>query len=288
MSEMTANGGSGSGMEPEANGSPASARLCVLSVVVPVYNEAGNVIPLLDEIHAALDPAGLGYEVIFVDDASDDATGQHLQKEAARGRVRLLRHQRRSGQSAAVRTGAQAARGRWIATLDGDGQNNPADLPGLWQAVAAGDAATPAELERNRPLFPPFAGPVLVSGVRRKRQDDFSRRFASRLANSVRQALLRDDCPDSGCGIKLFRRDLFLDLPYFAAMHRFTPALFRMRGLPVAYVPVDHRPRREGRSKYGNLSRGLIGLVDLLGVYWLKRRTPADPGAAENGAAFPV
>ncbi|WP_084536584.1 glycosyltransferase family 2 protein [Azospirillum halopraeferens] len=238
-----------------------------LSVVIPVYNEAENVIPLLDEIEAALAAHG-PFEVVFVDDASDDDTAARLAPRIAASAggnpVRLVRHVQRSGQSAAVRTGVKAARGTWIATLDGDGQNDPADIPAL--LARSGEADTP----------------LMVGGLRRKRRDTWSKRAASRFANGLRQAMLRDGCADTGCGLKLFRRDAFLDLPYFGAMHRFLPALFRAHGHPVAYVPVNHRPRQRGASKYTNLRRGLIGVVDLLGVFWLQRRTRLSPAVEER------
>jgi dolichol-phosphate mannosyltransferase len=231
-----------------------------VSVVVPVYNEAENVLPLLAEIRAAL--AGHDHEVIFVDDRSEDDTAERLAPELD-ARTRLVRHARRAGQSAAIRTGAAAARGEWIATLDGDGQNDPADLPGLLaRAWAEG-------------------GPELVGGLRLKRRDTWSKRVATKVGNGVRQAVLNDGCPDTGCGIKVFRRDVFLGLPFFSAMHRFLPALFAMHGARAEYVPVNHRPRRRGVSKYGNLSRGLQGILDLLGVLWLRRRTRL-PGAARE------
>lgn len=242
---------------------PAEGRLPVrLSVVVPVFNEADNVLPLLEEIERALSPAG-GFEVIFVDDESSDDTPARLAPAIAAGRLRVIRHRQRSGQSAAVRTGVKAARGEWVVTLDGDGQNDPADIPALFSLVSKGEAGSP----------------VLVGGIRRKRQDSLSKRWASKIANAVRQSLLQDGCTDSGCGLKLFRRDAFLDLPFFGAIHRFLPALFRAHGHPVAYVPVNHRPRERGVSKYNNWRRGLIGVVDLLGVYWLKRRTKLSPAA---------
>ncbi|PWC34577.1 glycosyl transferase [Azospirillum sp. TSO35-2] len=243
---------------------PESGQPVRLSVVVPVFNEADNVLPLLDEIERALAPSGGfpgGFEVIFVDDQSDDDTQARLAPAVAAGRLRVLHHLRRSGQSAAVRSGVKAARGEFVVTLDGDGQNDPADIPALFALVATGEAGAP----------------VLVGGLRKKRQDSLSKRWASRIANAVRQSFLQDGCTDSGCGLKLFRRDAFLDLPFFSAMHRFLPALFRAHGHPVAYVPVNHRPRERGVSKYNNWQRGLIGVVDLLGVYWLKRRTKLSP-----------
>ncbi|MBP2228687.1 dolichol-phosphate mannosyltransferase [Azospirillum agricola] len=244
---------------------PESRQPVRLSVVVPVFNEADNVLPLLDEIERALAPSGAsgpgGFEIIFVDDQSDDDTQARLAPAVRAGRLRVLRHRRRSGQSAAVRSGVKAARGEWVVTLDGDGQNDPADIPALFALVAKGEAGSP----------------ILVGGLRKKRQDTLSKRWASRIANAVRQSFLQDGCTDSGCGLKLFRRDAFLDLPFFGAMHRFLPALFRAHGHAVAYVPVNHRPRGRGVSKYTNWRRGLIGVVDLLGVYWLKRRTNLSP-----------
>lgn len=244
---------------------PAEREPVRLSVVIPAFNEADNVLPLLAEIERALEGHG-PFEVVFVDDASSDGTVGRLASAVADGRARVVRHLRRSGQSAAVRTGVKAARGAWIATLDGDGQNDPADIPALL-AAAAGNAPD---------------APRLVGGLRRKRQDTWSKRAASRFANGLRQALLQDGCTDSGCGLKLFRRDDFLDLPFFGAMHRFLPALFKAHGHPVAYVPVNHRPRQRGASKYTNLRRGLIGVVDLIGVYWLKRRTVLSPAVEDR------
>ncbi len=241
-----------------------------LSIVIPVFNEADNVLPLLDEVVAAV--AGLGpTEVVFVDDGSADSTTERLRPRLCGGTsdlpaVRLVRHLRRSGQSAAVRTGVKAAVGSWIATLDGDGQNDPADIPSLVAAVEGGSTPT---------------GPTLIGGVRARRQDTLSKRLASRFANGLRQALLRDGAVDTGCGLKLFRREAFLELPFFGAMHRFLPALFLMHGHRVAYVTVNHRPRRQGASKYGNVRRALIGLIDLLGVFWLKCRTPVPSPWAE-------
>ncbi|CAK0779212.1 Dolichol-phosphate mannosyltransferase [uncultured Gammaproteobacteria bacterium] len=231
-----------------------------LSVVVPVYNEADNVLPLLDEILAAVTGRGL-VEVIFVDDASSDDTTARFRPRLVRPRVggepivRLLHHTLRAGQSAAVRTGVKAARGEWVATLDGDGQNDPADIPKLLDMISAS------------------GGPLLVGGLRVKRRDTWSRRAAGRFANSLRQTLLRDGCSDTGCGLKLFRRDAFLDLPAFNAQHRFLPALFRAHGHATAFVAVNHRPRERGVSKYSNLNRALIGILDLFGVWWLRRRT---------------
>jgi len=227
-----------------------------LSIVVPVHDEAENVEPLVAEIASLAGRIELA-EIIFVDDGSGDDTAARLARlRRVEPRLRLLRHRRRAGQSAAIRSGVKAARTPWIVTLDGDGQNDPADIPQLIAAAAA------AALQ-----------PVLVGGLRVRRHDGWSRRAASRIANAVRGRLLGDRCPDTGCSLKLFRRDRFLDLPYFDGMHRFLPALFGLTGEPVLYLPVNHRPRLHGRTKYGNWRRGLIGVVDLLGVRWLQSRS---------------
>ena len=239
-----------------------------LSVVIPVKNEAGNIAPLVAEITAALD--GLtGYEIIYIDDGSSDATAAEIRRlQAGLPQLRLLRHAQSCGQSAAIRSGVKAARGGWIATLDGDGQNDPADIPALWR-LATGAAGGP---------------PLLIAGHRARRQDSWSKRRASRIANAVRRRLLRDDTPDTGCGLKLFPRALFLDLPYFDHMHRFLPALVLREGGSVRSVPVNHRPRRRGTSKYGVLDRLGVGIADLLGVMWLRRRRTA-PLVVEDIAA---
>jgi dolichol-phosphate mannosyltransferase len=227
-----------------------------LSIVVPVHDESDSVEPLVAEIAALGGIVDLA-EIIFVDDASSDDTAARLALLRRREPLlRLLRHRRRAGQSAAIRSGVRAARAPWIVTLDGDGQNDPADIPRLVAAAAAAP----------RP-------PVLVGGLRLRRHDRWSRRAASRIANGVRGWLLGDRCPDTGCSLKLFGRDRFLALPYFDGMHRFLPALFGMTGEPVLYLPVNHRPRRFGRTKYGNWRRGLIGAIDLLGVRWLQGRS---------------
>ena len=227
-----------------------------LSVVVPVYNEQDNILPLLAEIAAALRGRG-AYEVVYVDDASSDGTlGVLTRARMLHPELRVLRHRERSGQSTAIRNGVKAARGRWIATLDGDGQNDPADIPKL---LAMRDGSPP-----DIRLF---------AGWRVNRQDSGSKRWASRLANAIRSRLLRDETPDTGCGIKLFERDAFLDLPYFDHMHRFLPALVQRAGWQVRSVPVNHRPRGTGISKYNNLNRALVGIADLRGVAWLIRRS---------------
>jgi dolichol-phosphate mannosyltransferase len=236
-----------------------------LSVVIPVKNEAGNIAPLVTEIGAALD-GRLDYEIIYVDDGSRDATVAEIRRlQTAIPRLRLVRHRLSCGQSAAIRSGIKAARGDWIATLDGDGQNDPADIPALWR------------IAQDTPAVPP----LLIAGRRAHRQDSWSKRGASRIANAVRGRLLRDDTPDTGCGLKLFRRDLFLDLPYFDHMHRFLPALVLREGGSVRSVPVNHRPRQSGTSKYGVFDRLGVGIIDLLGVLWLCRRA-ARPVLIEN------
>lgn len=226
-----------------------------LSVVIPVKNEAENIAPLVAEITAALD--GLTpYEIIYVDDGSSDRTAAEIMRLTPSASLRLLRHARSCGQSAAIRTGVKAARGAWIATLDGDGQNDPADIPRLWR------------LARAAPATPP----LLVAGHREKRRDTWSKRVASRVANRIRSKLLGDATPDTGCGLKLFPRALFLDLPAFDHMHRFLPALVLRAGGTVRSVQVNHRPRRRGVSKYGVFDRLGVGIVDLFGVWWLQRR----------------
>ena len=234
-----------------------------ISVVVPVRDEEDNIDTLLAEIAAAL--AGRSFEVVYVDDGSADGTPARL--AAARARMpglRVLRHRRSAGQSAALVTGIRAARGTWIATLDGDGQNDPADIPSLLARAAQDDA------------------PALVAGWRATRRDTRLKRVSSRLANAVRASLLGDRTPDTGCGLKVFRRETFLRLPPFDHMHRFLPALVQRDGGAVVNVPVNHRPRAAGRSKYGVMNRLWVGIVDLLGVMWLQRR-PVRPETGEGG-----
>nr|WP_254452418.1 glycosyltransferase [Roseicella sp. DB1501] len=242
---------------PPGAGPAAQPDALPLSVVIPVRNEAPNVAPLVAEIEAAL--AGLPHEIIYVDDGSTDETGAALRVAAATAPVRILRHRSSCGQSAAVVTGVKAARGRWIATLDGDGQNDPADIPRLL-------ARAEAEAREGA------AGGILVAGHRVTRRDSWVKRRSSRIANAVRAWLLRDDTPDSGCGLKLFPRALFLDLPHFDHMHRFLPALVLRQGGRVVSEPVNHRPRTRGASNYGTLDRLAVSLFDLIGVAWLQRR----------------
>ena len=227
-----------------------------LSVVIPARNEAPNIAPLVAEIHQALD--GLcDFEIVYVDDGSNDETAGAVAALARDdGRLRLIRHRRGCGQSAAIRSGVSAARAPFIATLDGDGQNDPTDIPRLW------------EIARTAPASPP----LLVAGHRQKRRDGAVKRLSSRVANTVRGAMLGDGTPDTGCGLKLFRRDLYLELPYFDHNHRFLPALVKRQGGTTLSVVVNHRPRARGRSNYGTLDRLFVGICDLLGVRWLMRR----------------
>jgi dolichol-phosphate mannosyltransferase len=227
-----------------------------LSVVVPVFNERDNIAGLVREIVANLQ-GGPAFEIIYVDDHSTDDSVEVLQslKQQVR-QLRVLRHGVQSGQSTAIRNGVKAARAAWVVTLDGDGQNDPADIPKL---LAARDAAS-----RDTRLF---------AGWRVTRRDNASKRWASRLANAIRSRLLRDATPDTGCGIKLFERQAFLDLPYFDHMHRYLPALMQRAGWKTVSIPVNHRNRSSGVSKYNNLQRALVGLRDLRGMAWLISRS---------------
>ncbi|MEQ7417843.1 glycosyltransferase family 2 protein [Xanthomonas campestris pv. campestris] len=227
-----------------------------LSVVVPVFNERDNVAPLVGEIVAALRGV-VAFEIVYVDDHSRDDTLAVLQELKNRTpELRVLHHVTQSGQSTAVRSGVKAARASWIATLDGDGQNDPADIPKLLIARA--------QAEPQVKLF---------AGWRVNRQDSGSKRWASKWANAIRSRMLQDNTPDTGCGIKLFERDAFLDLPYFDHMHRYLPALMQRAGWRTISVPVHHRHRTAGVSKYNNLNRALVGIRDLRGVAWLITRS---------------
>ena len=235
------------------------------SVVVPVMNEEGNAANLAREIAAVLD--GRSYEMIFVDDASRDDTRAELAAlKAELPALRVLGHRSNAGQSRAVRTGVQAARAPIVGTLDGDGQNDPADLPKLLAKI-------------TRPEAPPNLG--MVAGNRLKRQDNWSKRAASRIANSIRRAALKDNAVDSGSGVKVFKRDAFLSLPYFDHMHRFMAALMLREGYAVEFLPVNHRQRSVGRSKYTNLGRLAANMTDLWGVMWLRSRARLPGGADE-------
>ena len=228
-----------------------------LSVVVPVRNEAGNIAPLVGEIATALTPLA-AFEIVYVDDGSDDATPAELHALRARvPQLRVVRHAQSCGQSTAILTGVLASRHPWIATLDGDGQNDPADIPRLLDRLAS---AQPGENLQ------------LLCGWRAQRQDTWLRRLSSRVANGVRGRVLRDRTPDTGCGLKVFSREVFLRLPYFDHMHRFLPALVQRHGGMVESVVVSHRPRTRGRSKYGLFDRLWVGIVDLFGVGWLIAR----------------
>jgi len=227
-----------------------------VSVVIPVCNEEENVLPLAREIHAALQ-GKYSFEQIFVDDGSTDKTAQNvIAARQGMPEIRLLSHVQRSGQSAAVATGVRHARGKWIATLDGDGQNDPADFPRLLDALT----------------HPSSAKLKLVMGNRTTRRDTWLRRVSSRVANGVRSSILKDGTPDTGCGIKVFDRDVFMHMPRFRNMHRFMPALFQREGFEVVSLPVNHRERMRGQSKYGLHNRLWVGIVDLFGVSWLIRR----------------
>ncbi|MEQ8320339.1 MAG: glycosyltransferase [Rhodospirillales bacterium] len=231
-----------------------------LAVVVPVHNEAESIVPLVEEIRAALAPLAAatgGYEIVYVDDGSTDAGLDTLKTLSRRcPELRVIRHVTCAGQSTAVATGVRMARAPVIATLDGDGQNDPADIPKLLDAFK--QAADPDR--------------VLIAGLRAKRRDSRMKRLSSRLANRVRAALLNDDTQDTGCGLKVFSRAAFLDMPRFDHMHRFLPALMKRRGGTVVSVAVNHRPRERGQSKYGVMNRLWVGIVDLFGVMWLQRR----------------
>lgn len=238
-----------------------------VSVVIPALNEAGNIGRLVEETYAAI-PRDRLSDVIVVDDCSEDATGAEVKALIAKyPTLRYLRHGQRSGQSAAIRTGVLAASSPLIATMDGDGQNDPHDIPSLLAKLGASISD----------------GPTMVSGVRVNRKAVGSRRIASVIGNRIRDAAFKDNCPDSGCGIKVYWREAFLRLPFFTSMHRFMPALFLTAGYYVAYEPVNDRARLVGASKYTNFGRALTGMYDLIGVVWLRKRTKV-PHIAEDSA----
>jgi dolichol-phosphate mannosyltransferase len=244
--------------------SSSDTAVVAVSIVVPVRNEAENIGPLIAEIAAALD-GRWAYEIIYVNDGSTDATAERLAAVMKQRRnLRQIRHATSSGQSAAVRSGVRAARGAIVATLDGDGQNNPAFLPDLISAVENGGAS---------------AG--LAAGQRIGRKDTGFKKVQSRIANGVRSTILRDGTRDTGCGLKAFRREVFLAMPYFDGLHRFLPALVRREGYEIAYVDVVDRPRHSGVSNYGFFDRLWIGIMDLAGVWWLIRRKKPTPVATE-------
>lgn len=250
------------------NGDSMSQDIFV-SVLIPAKNEANNLKPLLEEIRVAL--ADESYEIIVVDDGSTDATLHELRqiKNSGLDTLRILRHERSLGQSTSLYHAAREARGQWLATLDGDGQNDPADIPGMLALVRG---------ERG-------SGDVqLVAGHRTNRRDTASKRWASRFANGLRRRLLKDATPDTGCGLKLIERVAFLRLPYFDHMHRYIPALIQRHNGRMIVHPVNHRPRTAGVSKYGNLDRALVGILDLIGVWWLIKRTRLNTYAQEVDA----
>jgi|TARA_X000001036_G_scaffold271341_1_gene251937 dolichol-phosphate mannosyltransferase len=230
----------------------------LLSVVIPIFNERDNVTPLVEEINAALNGI-CDFEIIFVNDAStDDSLTILTELKQSFPFIRTVTHNKRSGQSAGLRTGVLAASGTLIATLDGDGQNDPADIPKL--------------LERHESLS--GSEFLMITGHRVDRKDTWAKRKASRAANAIRSILLKDNNPDTGCSLKLYDRALFLRLPYFDHMHRFLPALVKRENFRVEVVPVNHRHRAYGQSKYANIDRLLVGIPDLIGMMWLIKRSP--------------
>jgi dolichol-phosphate mannosyltransferase len=242
----------------------------VLSVVIPMLDEAGNVLPLIEELAAALKsytPVAGNYEIICVDDGSTDSTLTEIkQAQHSFGFVRVIRHPRRLGMSAAIRNGVRRARAAWIMTIDGDRQNDPADAARLLEL------AWIKGRDRKR----------LVAGIRANRQDTTGKRIASRLANIIRQSLLNDRCPDTGCSLKIFPRDSYRELPFFNGLHRFMPALLKLYGHEIVCTPVNDRLRQHGISKSDFIGRAVKGLFDLLGVLWIMRRTPSPESGIED------
>ena len=243
-----------------------------LSVIVPMLNEEGNAESLCSEIQSTLVAAAIGFEIICVDDGSVDGTRARLQSLVPRiPQLRILSHDRRSGQSTALLSGIRAARAAVIATLDGDGQNDPADIPKLWRCYQEEQRLTPDQ-------------PVLIAGHRIHRRDHWRKRLSSRLANRLRVKLLKDGTPDTGCGLKIFSRDSYLGFPAFNHNHRYFCALMIRSGGRVVSLAVGHRPRLAGHSNYGTWDRLVVGISDLLGVMWLMRR-PTRVRVAEEVAA---
>lgn len=230
-----------------------------ISVLVPAKNEAENLPGLLEEIRSAL--AQEAFEVLVVDDGSTDNTVARLQAMQAQGysQLRILQHDRSLGQSTSIYHAAQAARGAWLVTIDGDGQNDPADIPAMLTHVRGKEGEV--------------GGLKLVAGHRVTRRDSGMKRFSSKFANGLRSWLLKDQTPDTGCGLKVIERDMFLQLPYFDHLHRYIPALIQRHGGRMVVQPVNHRHRTAGVSKYGTIDRALVGIVDLFGVWWLLKRT---------------
>ncbi|MGR3662512.1 MAG: glycosyltransferase family 2 protein [Paracoccaceae bacterium] len=238
-----------------------------VSIVIPIKNEVDNIAALIDGIQSACE-GQTEFEIIVVDDGSTDGSADVVTTKINEMKnLRLLRHDQSGGQSAAVHSGVLAANGPIICTLDGDGQNPPEELPKIFAPLIATDAAENLGL---------------VAGQRVKRQDTWSKRYASKFANGLRGRLLKDGTRDTGCGLKGFRRDAFLALPFFNHMHRYLPALFKRAGWEVAHVDVSHRARGGGTSNYSNLQRGLVGIVDLAGVMWLLRRRKTSIATESN------
>lgn len=237
-------------------------RATELSIIIPVYNELDNVESLYQEIAGVLSTPDYSFEVIFVDDGSTDGTKERLNLLAKKHPfIRAICHKKNFGQSAALLSGARAAQYPWLITMDGDGQNDPADIPLLCQKLTS---------EKN-----------VVLGNRQKRDDNFLRRLSSRVGNGIRRGLLSDECPDTGCSLKLFSKEAFLTLPHFNHMHRFLPALFKRAGFQLVNVKVNHRPRKHGVSKYGVMNRLFVGIHDLIGMRWLLRR-PCAPEVCDE------
>ncbi|MBV8060005.1 MAG: glycosyltransferase family 2 protein [Alphaproteobacteria bacterium] len=245
--------------------------MTALSVVIPLLNESGNVMPLIDEISAALNayaPTAGQFEIICVDDGSTDTTATEVrQAQEKHSFVRLVRHPRSLGMSAALRNGIRRANSVWILTIDGDRQNDPNDAAKLLDIAWAG-----GKTDRK----------ILVGGIRVNRRDTWGKRFASKYANKIRRAALKDNCPDTGCSLKVFPRDSYLELPFFNGLHRFMAALLKHYGHETSFIPVNDRPREVGLSKSDFTGRAIKGLFDLLGVMWLIHRTPAPLRGSEE------
>jgi len=243
------------------NTSPQAAEQPIYSVVITVYNEEDNIDPVVEELYPVMERLGAAFEVVYCDDASTDGTPERLAAAQRRHvNLRVVRHRDNWGKSMALASAVDAAQGEWLIMLDGDGQNDPADIPRL--------------VERLKDAAPPNLR--MVAGIRRRRRDTWLKRLSSRIANWVRSAVLKDRTPDTGCGLKLCRRDAYLRLPRFDHNHRFLPALVQRDGGAVAFLEVTDRPRLAGVSKYGLRNRLATGIIDLAGVYWLMRR-PGNP-----------